>query len=103
MSSALTVDTKKIKKDLKELGKSANHAAANAVQVAIRQAGAFYMSFDETESLPYVKDEDGYITVVGPKLAAGTDSPEEVLARQAQVAAAAMQQKVVQGLKEALK
>lgn len=93
---------KSLEKTLKKLGTTAQKASTDAVKVAVRQAGAFYMSFDETESLPYVKDADGMITVSGKGLAAGTSSIDEVLARQTQIASDTMQTQLQKGLREFL-
>lgn len=93
---------KTLEKALKELGKATQKSSANAVKVAIKQAGAFYMSFDDTESLPYVKGTDGMITVSGKGLVGDASSVDEVLARQTQIAADAMETQLQLGLKEFL-
>lgn len=103
MSSPLQVDMRQVQKDIKKLGKTVQRTANDAVRIAIRQVGAFYMSFDDTESVPYVKEADGKITVSGPGLAKAADSPEDVLARQTQIAAGTLQQVLDAGIKEALK
>lgn len=103
MSSPLSVDMRQVRKDLNKLGKTVQKTADNAVKVAIRQVGAFYMSFDDTESVPYVKEADGKITVSGPGLAKAADSIEDVLAIQTQVAAGTLQRVLTDGIKEALK
>lgn len=103
MSSPLQVDMRQVQKDIKKLGKTVQRTANDAVRIAIRQVGAFYMSFDDTESVPYVKEADGKITVSGPGLAKVADSPEDVLARQTQIAAGTLQQVLDAGIKEALK
>lgn len=93
---------KTLEKALKELGKATQKSSADAVKVAIKQAGAFYMPFDDTESLPYVKGTDGMITVSGKGLAGDTSAVDEVLARQTQIAADAMETQLQLGLKEFL-
>lgn len=93
---------KTLEKALKELGKATQKSSANAVKVAIKQAGAFYTSFDDTESLPYVKGTDGMITVSGKGLVGDTSSVDEVLARQTQIATDAMETQLQLGLKEFL-
>lgn len=93
---------KTLEKALKELGKVTQKSSANAVKVAIKQAGAFYMSFDDTESLPYVKGTDGMITASGKGLAGDAGTVDEVLARQTQIAADAMETQLQLGLKEFL-
>ena len=93
---------KTLEKALRELGKTTQKTANNAVKVAVKQAGAFYMSFDDTESLPYVKGTDGMITVSGKGLASDAESVDEVLARQTQIAADAMETQLQRGLKEFL-
>lgn len=103
MSKTLSVDTQQVRKSLDKLGKSAQRSASNAVRVALRQSQAFYMSFDDVESIPYVKESDGKITVSGPGLAKAAEDPDDLLARQTQIAAGTMQQVLTQGLKEALK
>lgn len=93
---------KSLEKTLKQLGKTVQKTSADAVRVAVKQASAFYMSFDDTESLPYVKDTDGMITVSGKGLAAGTSSVDEVLARQTQIASNTMEMQLQKGLREFL-
>lgn len=103
MSSILSgTGAKALEKALKSLGKTTQKSANNAVKVAVKQANAFYMSFDDTESLPYVKDADGMIIVSGKGLAADANSVDEVLARQTQIAADAMETQLQLGLKEFL-
>lgn len=103
MSKVLSVDTRQVRKDLNKLGKTVGRAAENAVRISLRQSQAFYMSFDDVESIPYVKESDGKITVSGPGLAKAAEDPDDLLARQTQIAASTMQQVLNQGLKEALK
>lgn len=91
---------KTLEKALKQLGAAASKSSTTAVNVAVKQAHAFYMSFDDTESLPYVRGADGMITVSGKGLAAGTSSVDEVLARQTQIAVAVLETQLQQGLKE---
>lgn len=99
---------KTLEKALKELGKATQKSSADAVKIAIKQAGAFYMSFDDTESLPYVKGTDGMITVSGKGLAGDAGGAgdagavDEVLARQTQIAADALETQLQLGLKEFL-
>lgn len=93
---------KTLEKALKELGKATQKSSADAVKIAIKQAGAFYMSFDDTESLPYVKGTDGMITVSGKGLAGDADAVDEALARQTQIAADALETQLQLGLKEFL-
>lgn len=101
--SGTTVDTKQLGKDIKKLGKAVSQAAAGATKVALRQAQAFYMSFDETESVPYVKDSDGMITVSGPGLSRDSQaSIEDVLAKQTWIASETAQQFIQRKLKEVL-
>lgn len=93
---------KTLEKALKELGKATQKSSADAVKIAIKQAGAFYMLFDDTESLPYVKGTDGMITVSGKGLAGDAGAVDEVLARQTQIAADALETQLQLGLKEFL-
>lgn len=102
MSKVLQVDAQQVRKDLNKLGKTVQRTAADAVRVTLRQTKAFYMSFDDVESIPYAKESDGKITVSGPGLAKAAEDPEDLLARQTQIAAGMMQQVLTQGLKEAL-
>ena len=61
------------------------------------------MSFDETESVPYVKDSDGMITVSGPGLSRDSQaSIEDVLAKQTWIASETAQQFIQRKLKEVL-
>lgn len=96
-----TVDTKALKKDIQALGKRVSASSSEAVNVAIKQAGAFYMSFDETEAVPFVSGADGMITVSGKGLERA-ESIEEVLALQTQAAVGTMARILQKGLKEAL-
>lgn len=101
MSKATTVDTQALKKDVQALGKRVSASSAEAVNIAIKQAGAFYMSFDETDSIPYIAGSDGQITVSGKGLE-NAGSVEEVLAIQTQLAVDTLNQVLQKGLKEAL-
>lgn len=102
-SQKTTVDTRTLKRDIQALGKRVSQAAGVATKVAVQQAGAFYMQFDETEAVPYVKNSNGMITVAGPNLEALTDEGvEELLAAQTQIAAGTLQRVVQKGIKEAL-
>lgn len=101
MSKAASVDTRQLKRAVRRLGTAAERSASDAVKVAITQASAFYMSFDEAESVKYVANNNGRIVVSS----AGMDnaaSIEDVLARQTQIAAQTMTNVLQRGLKEVL-
>lgn len=100
---SVQIDTKKLSRDIKALGKTTSKAAADATKVALQQAQAFYMSFDETESVPFVKDSNGMITVSGPGLSRDSQaSIEDVLAKQTWIAAETAQQFIQRKLREVL-
>lgn len=101
MSKAATVDTKRLKQAVRRLGTAAERSASNAVKVAITQANAFYMSFDETEAVPYTANTEGRIVVSSRNLD-NLGSIEDVLAAQTQIAVDTMNAVVQSGIKEVL-
>ena len=101
MSKAATVDTKRLKQAVRRLGTAAERSASDAVKIAMTQASAFYMSFDDVEAVPYSVNSEGRIVISGSALdKAG--SIEDVLAIQTQIAADTLNSVVQQGLKEVL-
>lgn len=101
MSKAATVDTKRLKQAVRRLGIAAERSASDAVKIAISQANAFYMSFDETEAVPYAVNAEGRIVVSSRNLD-NLGSIEDVLAAQTQIAVDTMNAVIQNGIKEAL-
>lgn len=101
MSRAVKVDTRELKRAVRRLGTAAERSASDAVKIAVTQASAFYMSFDDVEAVPYSVNSEGRIVISGSALdKAG--SIEDVLAIQTQIAADTLNSVVQQGLKEVL-
>ena len=101
MSKAVKVDTRELKRAVRRLGTAAERSASNAVKIAMTQASAFYMSFDDVEAVPYSVNSEGRIVISGSALdKAG--SIEDVLAIQTQIAADTLNSVVQQGLNEVL-
>lgn len=101
MSKAASVDTRQLKQAVRRLGAAAERSASDAVKVAITQASAFYMSFDEAESVEYAANSDGRIVVSSTGLE-NAASIEDVLAKQTQIAAETMTNVLQRRLKEVL-
>lgn len=97
------VNTKLLRKDLLELGKTVTKTAEGAVQIATGQSTPFAMSFDSVEALPWVQGTNSKIVLSGPALekAMGGDL-ESILAAQTQVATETLRAALRKGLKEAL-
>lgn len=96
-----TIDTRALKKDIQTLGKRVTAASVDAVNIAVKQTGSFYMSFDETTAIPFTAGTLGQLSVSGKGLETA-GSVEEILALQTQMAVETMSAVLQKGLKEAL-
>ena len=101
MSKAVKVDTHELKQAVRRLGTAAERSASDAVKIAMTQASAFYMSFDDVEAVPYSVNSEGRIVISGSALDK-VGNIEDVLAIQTQIAADTLNSVVQQGLKEVL-
>lgn len=65
MKEGLSYNIKALKKDFKKLATDIELSAEQAVQKVVTQHTAFFMSFDETEAIPFVDKKKGAMVFSG--------------------------------------
>ena len=101
MKTRNSYDIKLLYKDLAKLKKSAQQAANKATVYTVEQASAIHMTFDETEVVPYIANEEGNIVI-----SVKNSSPaalEELLSAASIVATETLKQDFIGNMKEAMK